>query len=256
MRRIIVALLASGLLALPAAPTHAQGGGGQLIEGLANCLEYAGQSALPSLSMAQQFTPSGVGPYGWAPLTQPFGAGPIGPATMYSPPGLVAAYGPLGPGPTAATIAGLTIPQGGFGFQNQNLNNYLTTQTLLGLGGLQQAELGTLQGRYTLGGIYQTAAATWATGLSARAGSTLAVALALCLGQSAPSASSAAAVPGQAAPSMMPSVPQTGTMPSMGQGTMPGMMPGMSPGMMPMGQGMPGMMPGTMPMQAPTSSGQ
>jgi hypothetical protein len=233
MRRFLVALLASSVLALPALPTHAQTGGGELLQGLSSCLEYAGQSALPSLAQAQAFSPSGYGPFGWAPLTQPFGAGPIGPATMYSPPGLVAAYGPLGPGPTAANIAAGAIPPAGFGFQNQNVNNYLNAQTLIGLGGLQQGEIGTLQGRYGLAGGYQTAAATWTTGLSARAGATLAVALALCLGQSA-----APPVPAVMTPSFAPAMA-------------PGMTAPMAPGMAPMAPGMAPMAPG----MAPPASG-
>lgn len=239
MRRILFALLTSTLLVLPAGPAHAQGGG-QLLEGLSNCLEYAGQAALPSLAAAQAFTPNGYGPYGWGPLSQPFGAGPIGPATMYSPPGLVPAYGPLGPGLTAANIAQFAIPSGGFGFNNTNVNNFLNTTTLLGLAGLQQGELGTLYGRYGLAGTYQTAAGTWAAGLSARAGSTLAVALALCLGQPRPQATSTST-----STSTMPTAMPLGTMPgTMPLGALPGSMP---PGMMPSP-----MMPGTMPS---TSSG-
>ncbi len=216
MRRFLVALLASGLLALPALPAHAQIGSGQLLEGLSNCLEYAGQSALPSLSQAQMFNPGTPwGPYGWAPpLSQPYGAGPIGPATLYSPPGLVAAYGPLGAGPTAANIAAATIPAGGFGFQNPNVNNYLTTQTLIGLAGLQQGELGTLQGRYGLAAGYQTAAGTWAAGLSGRAAATLAVALSLCLGQSAAPTTAPSMTPPAMAPGMMPPAMAPGMMPS------------------------------------------
>ena len=57
MRRFLVALLASSVLALPALPTYAQTGGGELLQGLSSCLEYAGQSALPSLAQAQAFSP-------------------------------------------------------------------------------------------------------------------------------------------------------------------------------------------------------
>jgi hypothetical protein len=39
------------------------------------------------------------------------------------------------------------IGEGGFGFQNANVNNYLNAQSLIGLAGLQQGEIGTLQGR-------------------------------------------------------------------------------------------------------------
>jgi hypothetical protein len=245
MRRFLVALLASTALALPALPASAQTGGGELLQGLANCLDYAGQSALPSLAQAQAFTPGGYGPYGWAPLTQPFGAGPIGPATAYSPPGLAPVYGPLGPGLTAMNIAATAIPPGGFGFQNQNVNNYLNAQTLIGLAGLQQGELGTLQGRYGLAAGYQTAGATWATGLSARAGATLAVAMALCLGQSASPPAPAGLVQPMA--------------PSMGPGMMPAGAP-MAPGMMPSGTQMaPGVMPlgalPTVPVMTPPASG-
>jgi hypothetical protein len=222
MRRLLVALLASTALALPTLPAHAQIGSGQLLEGLSNCLEYAGQSALPSLAQAQALTPGGYGPYGWAPLTQPFGAGPIGPATLYSPPGLVPTYGPLGPGLTAMNIAQAAIPPGGFGFQNQNVNNYLNAQTVIGLAGLQQGELGTLQGRYGVAAGYQTAAGTWASGLSARAGATLAVAMALCLGQSA-------------APPTVPGMMPAGA--PMAPGMMPAGVPPMAPGMTPPASG-------------------
>ena len=182
MRRLLLAALAGSLLSLPVGQAHAQGG--QMIS---PCIDYAGYSALPSLQQAYQFDPStGYGGAGWGPLTQPFGAGPIGPMTAYSPPGLVAAYGPLGPGPTAATIAARTIPQGGFGFQNQNVNQFVNTTTALGVAGLQQGELGTMYGRYGLGAGYQTAAGLWTAGLSGRAASTFAILLALCIDHNPP----------------------------------------------------------------------
>jgi len=181
MRRLLTALLASGLLCLPAGQALAQGGQ------ISPCIDYAGNSAMPSLQQAYMFDPSyGYGPGGWAPLTSPFGAGPIGPMTAYSPPGLVAAYGPLGPGPTAAAIAAAAIPPGGFGFQNQNVNNLANTTALLGVAGLQQGELGTMYGRYGLGPGYQTAASLWTAALSGRAASTFAILLAMCLNHNPP----------------------------------------------------------------------
>jgi hypothetical protein len=184
MRRILTALLASGLLCLSAGQAHAQQGP-QIIS---PCIDYAGNAALPSLQQAYQFDPSNMyGPSGWAQyMGQPFGAGPYGPATAFSPPGLVAAYGPFGPGPTAANIAALTIPPGGFGFNNPNINNFANTTTALGLAGLQQGELGTLYGRYGLGAGYQTAAGMWTAGLSGRAASTFAILLALCINHNPP----------------------------------------------------------------------
>src|SRR5215211_8891822 len=134
MRRLLLAVLAGGLLWLPVGQAHAQGG--QMIS---PCIDYAGNAALPSLQQAYMFDPStGYGPGGWGAMSQPWGAGPIGPMTAFSPPGLIAAYGPFGPGPTAANIARQTIPPGGFGFQNQNVNNFVNTTTALGLAGLQQ----------------------------------------------------------------------------------------------------------------------
>jgi hypothetical protein len=182
MRRILTVVLASGLLGLSAGQAHAQGG--QMIS---PCIDYAGYSALPSLQQAYMFDPSyGYASGGWAGLGQPYGAGPIGPLTAFSPPGLIAAYGPLGPGPTAANIAAQTIPPGGFGFNNPSVNNFVNTTTALGLAGLQQGELGTLYARYGTGATYQTAAGMWTAGLSARAASTFAILLALCINHNPP----------------------------------------------------------------------
>jgi hypothetical protein len=182
MRQVYVALLAAALLAGPAASVSAQDSGQ-----ISPCLDYAGYSALPSLQQAHQFNPStGYGQYGWDALTIPYGSGPIGRMTAFSPPGLVAAYGPLGPGPTAANIAGTMIPPGGFGFNNASVNNTVNVQTALGLAGLQQGELGNMYGRYAVGTASQITAATWAIGLSSRAASTFAILLGLCLNHNPP----------------------------------------------------------------------
>jgi hypothetical protein len=182
MRRLLLAVLASGLLGLPVGQAYAQGG--QMIS---PCIDYAGYSALPSLQQAYMFDPSyGYAPGGWGAMSQPWGAGPIGPMTAFSPPGLVAAYGPFGAGPTAANISAFMVPPGGFGFQNQAVNNFVNTTTALGLAGLQQGELGTLYGRYGLGAGYQTAAGMWTAGLSGRAASTFAILLALCINHNPP----------------------------------------------------------------------
>ncbi len=182
MRQFCIALLAAAVLAGPAASVSAQGGAQ-----ISPCIDYAGYTALPSLQQAHMFNPStGYGPYGWGPMSVPYGSGPIGPMTAFSPPGLVAAYGPFGPGPTAANLATALVPQGGFGFNNPNVNNVVNVQTALALAGLQQGELGTLYGRYGIGAGNQIAAGTWTIGLSARAASTFAILLGLCLNQNPP----------------------------------------------------------------------
>jgi hypothetical protein len=201
MRRMVLAVVAASLLGVVGSPALAQDQQGQaaqpgqsgapgagaapavagLLETLSTCLGYAGQSALPLLGEAQNYTPTGYGPYGWAPLTQPWGAGPIGPLTAYSPPGVVPAYGPLGPGLTANAIAAFAVPPGGFGFNNPNLNNYANVSTLTSLAALQQGEQGTLYGRYGLAPAYQLASGTWRAAYSTQAASTFAVALALCV---------------------------------------------------------------------------
>ncbi|HZU04732.1 MAG TPA: hypothetical protein VFB73_02055, partial [Chloroflexota bacterium] len=53
------------------------------------CTLYAARMALPSLQQSYAFSPAGYGPFGYAPLTYPFGAGPYGVAAFFGPPGLV-----------------------------------------------------------------------------------------------------------------------------------------------------------------------
>src|SRR6185436_11952478 len=106
-------------------------------------------------------TNPGGGPAPWAPLTQPFGTGPVGPATFYSPPGVVAAYGPLGPGQTSAAIAQTANPRPTLSANGTPVQNFENALTLLGLAGLQQAELGTLYGRSGAASATENAAAAW-----------------------------------------------------------------------------------------------
>ena len=189
MRVLIAGLLALGLVALPGHTALAQG------QGLPQCAQYAAQAAMPVLQDAYNWTNYGyapLGPNGWNVLNQPFGAGPYGALAYYGPPGLVAAFGPLGPGPTAQNIAQQFVPPGGFGFQNPNVNNFINFTTAASLAGLQQAELSNLSLRYSNAGIYQTAAATWRAGDAGLAAATLAVLNALCNGQMATAAASAA----------------------------------------------------------------
>src|SRR5262249_25024277 len=110
------------------------------------CQTYAAQVALPALTQSFTSNPGG-GPAPWAPLQQPFGVGPLPPATFYSPPGVVAAYGPLGPGPTAAAIAQSSNPSPTLSANGTPAQNFSNAINLLGLAGLQQAELGTLYAR-------------------------------------------------------------------------------------------------------------
>ena len=135
-----------------------------------SCSDWAAQSALPSLNMAYAFQPdSGYVPYGWGPMTQPFGAGAYGPATLFSPPGLAPVYGPFGPGQTASVLAVQAFPNGVPRPTGVPAVDARNTLTALSLAGLQQAELGNLYGRYGLGASYQTANAVYVSGYSAQA---------------------------------------------------------------------------------------
>jgi len=134
-----------------------------------DCAGWAAESALPSLNQAYAYQPDGYGQAGWGPLTQPFGAGAYGPATLYSPPGLAPVYGPLGPGQTANVLAAQAFPNGiprPTGMPAVDARNTITT---LSLAGLQQAELGNLYGRYGLAAGYQAASATYVGGYAAQA---------------------------------------------------------------------------------------
>ena len=189
MRLLTAGLLALGLVALPGRTALAQS------QGLPQCAAYAAQAAMPVLQDAYNWTNYGyapLGPNGWNILNQPFGAGPYGAAAFYGQPGLVGAYGPLGPGPTALNIGQTLVPAGGFGFQIPTVNNFINFTTAASLAGLQQAELSNLSLRYSNAGIFQTAAGTWRAADAALAGTTLAVLNALCNGQMASAAGATA----------------------------------------------------------------
>ncbi len=209
MRLVLIALLTSGLLGLSAAPARAQSNADpcagvsaestvpcvpipldpSLLERFTQpdpCNAYAAQAAMPSLAQAYGFSPDGYGPYGWGPLTQPLGAGPIGPATFYSPPGVVPAYGPFGPGQTAYAIAAANVPASTFVPGSIPIQNFQNTLTQLGLAGLQQAELGTLYARYGIAATDQTAAALYVNGYSAQARATLNILRGYCHGLQQP----------------------------------------------------------------------
>lgn len=207
MRPFLIALLTGGLLLGTAGPARAQGGGGTdpcaalthpdglpcvpvpIIQEMAEkfsepdpCQLYGAQAALPALTQAYTVNP-GVSPSPPPPLTQPFGAGPIGPATAYSPPGLTPVYGPLGPGTTAAAIARAATPPPTLSASGTPLQNYQNAQTLLGLAGLQQAEMSTLIGRSATAGTTQLAAGGWVSAWSQLANATLTIMRGYCRGQ-------------------------------------------------------------------------
>ncbi len=172
MRRGLLAILAAGLLTLPAASGHAQ-------EGRDPCVAYALDQAIPLLMESYRFSPAGYGPFGYAPLTYPFGVGPYGVAAFFGGPGVpfgaAPAFGPLGPGLTANLIALGVLAPSGFGlFAPANVG------TLISLAALQQAELATLNTRYSNSAYYQTAAATWANSYAAEAAAVFARAQAEC----------------------------------------------------------------------------
>ena len=92
MRGIVTALLGVGLVCATAPAAHAQ------TPGFDPCGIPAAAPARASLNQATMFTPMGYGPYGWAPLMQPWGPEPAGAAALFGPPGVIANAGPLGPG--------------------------------------------------------------------------------------------------------------------------------------------------------------
>jgi hypothetical protein len=198
------------------------------------CTAYAARSSMPSLYQSYQFSPQGYGPFGYAPLSYPFGVGPYGNAAFFGGPGVpfgaAPAFGPLGPGLTANNVFTQVInPTGTL------LTAPANFPTLLGLATLQQGELGTLNGRYGNSALYQTASATWAGAYATQAASAFTILQALCQNQGADS----------------------GMGMSMGVGGMsmsPMSMGGMSMGMGMMQPTMP-MAPMTMPVQQ-SSSGQ
>jgi hypothetical protein len=194
MRRLLLALLFASLVALPTQGVYAQG------DQPDPCPGYAAQVALPALLQSYQYSPQGYGPFGFAPLTYPFGAGPYGNAAFFGIPGpggmlpLSPSFGPLGPGGlTSNVLANRVLQPSGFSLTNPaNIGN------LTSLLALQQAELATLNGRYNNSGSYQTASATYMYGYATEAASAFARAMAECKSQqpqtdtSAPSSAAAA----------------------------------------------------------------
>jgi hypothetical protein len=171
MRKLFMALALGSLLALPSQGARAQGND--------ICTEYALKVALPSLQQSYMFSPAGYGPFGYAPLTYPFGVGPYGVAAFFGGPGVpfgaAPAFGPLGPGLTANLIAlGVLAPSGFALYDPANVG------TLISLAALQQAELGSLNTRYSNSAYYQTAAATWAGAYATQAATAFTLAQAYC----------------------------------------------------------------------------
>jgi len=175
MRRLTLALLFASLVALPTQHAYAQA------DQPDPCPGYAAQVALPALLQSYQYSPQGYGPWGFAPLTYPFGAGPYGNAALFGIPGpggmypVTPSFGPLGPGLTSNLFATRVLAPSGFSpFNPANTGN------VIALLGLQQAELAQLNARYNNAGGYQTAAATYMYGYATEAASTFARAMAEC----------------------------------------------------------------------------
>jgi hypothetical protein len=195
MHRPLVAALLAGLLLLPGQAVRADDSAPD------PCAAYAAQAALPALLQSYQYSPQGYGGQGFAPLTYPFSVGPYGTAAFFGgrgvPFGSAPAFGPLAPGLTANNIFTQVIQPAGLA-----LNQPANFGTLVGLAGLQQGELGTLNGRYGNSALYQTASATYAQNYAAEAGATFTRALAECTAQQQPSTSSASSTtPSTVAPS-------------------------------------------------------
>jgi hypothetical protein len=176
MRGIGAALLGIGLLfaATPAAQAQTSSSDA--------CGIPARAPARASLGQATMFTPMGYGPFGWAPMVQPWGPDPWGAAAIFGPPGLIANAGPLGPGLTANAIAAAATANGGTLSPSQQVD----------LASQQQTELSTLLSRYTLGGQLELAGATWAGGLAGRASAARTILPRLCRSQQAQAAGAAA----------------------------------------------------------------
>ena len=178
MRRTVSALLGAGLLVVAAVPAaQAQ------TQGLDPCGIPARAPARASLAQGLMFSPMGYGPFGWAPLMQPWGPDPWGAAAVFGPPGAVANAGPLGPGLTANSIATAVMANGGS----------LTPSQQVDFASQQQTELSTLLDRYTLGAQLQLASATWALGLPTRASASRLILPRLCRQQQAEAAGAGAA---------------------------------------------------------------
>src|SRR5439155_26537281 len=80
MPRLLLALAVAGRLTPPGSLAYAD-------DQPDPCVGYAARSAYPSLQYSYQFSPQGYGPWGYAPLTYPFGAGPYGNAALFGIPG-------------------------------------------------------------------------------------------------------------------------------------------------------------------------
>jgi len=207
LRRIVLGLLMVGTVTLPAGPAAAQAvppdpcdaltapGGDPcqpvpatqpgLLQSLLTpdpCADWAAQAAMPSLTQAYAFQPDGYAQYGWGPLTQPFGAGAYGPATLYSPPGLVPVYGPLGPGVTAPVLAARAFPNGPPFPTGRPAVDARNTITALSLAGLQQAQLNNLYTRQLVGAGSQATSAFWVSGYSTQASAVYTIMRGLCHG--------------------------------------------------------------------------
>ncbi len=204
MRSTLISLLAVALLSLPpvaaSAQTYSDPCGsltapgaepcqpvppvaGMLARFLAPdaCAGWAAQQALPALSTAYAFDPMAAPPYGAGPLARPFGATAYGPATLYGPPGLVPAFGPLGPGPTAMTLLPQAFPNGlvaGTGA----MGGFQSAIQGMGIAGVQLGELGNLYARDSLGTLLQTEAGVWTGTYATQASATYAIMRGLCHG--------------------------------------------------------------------------
>lgn len=172
MRRMLLALAVAGCLIAPAPVARAD-------DALKVCQEYAARLALPLLMQSYQFSPWGYGSYGYGPLTYPFGPGAIGAATLFggpgAPPGTVASYGPLGPGPTALNLLrGVLLPA------RVSLSSPSSVRVLGPLAALQQGEQINLFLRYLNSALYQEAAAIHAAVYAGEAAVTLENAMLHC----------------------------------------------------------------------------
>src|SRR5262249_50459480 len=147
------------------------------------CPGYAAQMAMPALLQSYQYSPQGYGPWGFAPLTYPFGAGPFGNAALFGVPGqggmypVTPSFAPLRPGQSLTSNLSARRAPAASGFAPFNPANTGTVTALLGL---QQAELAQLNARYANSSGYQTAAATYMYGYATEAASTFARAIAEC----------------------------------------------------------------------------
>jgi hypothetical protein len=195
MRQLGVSLVAGAVLLATASPAGAQTGGAGGSSGAANpqtaaarqaCLSDATDTAMGALGQSLQFNLGGVGPFGWAPLAQPFAPPvPIGAATMFAPAGLIPTYGPLGPGLTANNIATFAVPPGGFDFEIPELRDSVNQSAQTHLASLQQGELATQLTRLQNGAQFQVAAGVWGLGYGLDASATRLVLRALCRGPQA-----------------------------------------------------------------------